>query len=280
LVAFSTGAEHGVTSLAADGRIRGRAWPVVGRKAALCVGTLLPAGLALAATATQSPSRAIVGLYFLAVFVPALQLVAAMSLGWWTALAIGLGTSALTLWQVATPPRPMVAQPIQWQAGFTMADQRYRVTLRPPAKSRAADELAHGGRLRLQLCLQRGNGDEWDVRIEGRTVPVTSRPSPANCWLEFGVPPDVVDVAHPEPVTVTIAPREPTLPAPTARTILIGGYTRPAAQGGQVGGVEFFDGSQWSRDDLSPLEDGAQEGRLFVELRVLDANTDFVEAWY
>jgi hypothetical protein len=250
------------------------------RAGTVCAVPLLLGGAALSATYFQAPLRTIVGLYFLAALVPALQLIAGAFLGWRAAAVSGLAIAALTAWQVIGPPPVLSVQPTQWTANFTAADQQYRATLLPPPHTRAAVALQHGGKATLQLCLARGTGEDLDIRLQGQSLAAVALPNTSNCWLRLAVPSELLPAASPAPLVVTITPKPASLAAADQRSTLIGGYTRLAGQGGRSGGAEFFDGREWQRDDLAPLVEGQQQGRLFVELRALDALGNVVEVWY
>jgi hypothetical protein len=243
----------------------------------------LPAILALLATAPHAPLRTLAGVYFAIAVVPALQLAAGAFFGWRAALALGAAVAALTVWQGAGPPRPLVIQPVQWPAGLASPDQQLQATLVPPARPRAARTLAAGGTATLVVCLERGTADDLDILVAGRAVPIVRRPAAPPCWLQFAVPPDLVpEGAAALTVTVRAAAHAHGAAFPEAgqRTTLVGGYTRLQGQGGRSGGGRFFDGARWRTDDLSPLAEGPQTGRYLVELRIVDTAGRFVEVWY
>jgi hypothetical protein len=239
----------------------------------------VPAALALALTAGRAPARAAVGIYFLVALVPALQVLAGAFFGRPAALATGAAVAALTIWQVVGPPRALVVQPTQWPAGFTAPEQQYGAALFPPPAARAAEALARGGKAVLGVCLGRGNGDDLEVLVRGQRITASKRPAPSYCWLEFSVPAGALP-QPPAPLDVLVRPLDGALAPPAERSVLVGGYTRPRPSGGPSGGAQFFDGARWQTGDLSPLADGTQQGRLFVELRVFDAAGRFVEVWY
>ena len=251
----------------------------LGRPLVVAAAPVLVAAAALLVTAPAAPLRTLTGLFFLVVLVPALQALAGAFAGWGGAIAVGLVAAALTVWQVALPPRPMEAQPVQWTTAFTAPDQEYRAAMQPPPKSRAAEALRRGGQALVGICLSRGAGGDLDVRLDGRPLTVLRPPAPSYCWLELDVPRGAVP-DPPKPVEVSLRPKAGTLPPSGERTNVIGGYTRPPERGGRSGGVVFFDGQRSRSDDLSPLDEGQQQGRLFVELRILDAAGRVVEVWY
>lgn len=227
-----------------------------------------------------APTRALAGLYFALVLVPALQVALWAFFGWRASLALGVSFAALILAQTVSPPRPLDSQPARWSVNLTSADQELRSSLAPPQGSRAPKLLAAGGAATLHVC--RHQGDPEDLRIELRGVPlttVTARPSEWSCWLQLAVPPQLLP-DPPAPLEVSLAPHPERWPASSPRPSLTGGYTRPAAAGGQSGGARFFDGQTWHSADLAPSEPGAQAGRYFVELRVSDRAGQVREVWY
>ena len=149
----------------------------------------------------------------------------------------------------------------------------------PPPAARAAEALQRGGKAVLGVCLGRGNGDDLEVLVQGHRFPPSKQPAPSSCWLEFAVPAGALP-QPPGPLDVLVRPSAGALSPAPERSVLVGGYTRPRTAGGQSGGAQFFDGARWQTDDLSPLAEGPQQGRLFVELRVFDAAGRFVEVWY
>jgi hypothetical protein len=71
----------------------------------------------------------------------------------------------------------MVAQPVQWHAGFTAPNQQLRAHLAPPPNTRASLLLAEGGSARIVVCRSNGSTDDLDITVDGRHLPVVARPS-------------------------------------------------------------------------------------------------------
>lgn len=238
-----------------------------------------PAVLALLLTASQAPGRTIAGVYFAVLLIPALQVLAGAFFGWPAALGTGALLAALTVWQVSGPPPPLEAEPVQWPFAFTAANQQVKVTLAPPPRSAIARVLAEGGDARLFLCSTKGSTEDWQISFDGRTLPVVARPSTSNCWLQLRV---IAETLPPNgsPAEVIVQPRGGALPPEAERSVLVGGWTQPAAQGGRSGGAAFFDGTRWRTDSLSPIVEQPQTGRYFVELRAFSAAGALEELWY
>ena len=240
---------------------------------------LLTLGLLLFAI-PATPARALAGLYFALVLVPALQAALWAFWGWRASLALGVTVAALVLAQTALPPRPLVSQPARWSVSLTALDQALHSRLAPPPGSRAPEILAAGGAATLHVC--RHQGDPEDLRIEAggvRLTSVSARPSEWSCWLQLAVPSPLLP-DPPAPLDVALTPDPVRWPASASRPSLAGGYTRPPAAGGQSGGARFFDGQAWHSADLAPFEPGAQPGRYYVELRITDAAGRVREVWY
>jgi hypothetical protein len=240
---------------------------------------LLTLGLLLAGI-PAAPTRALAGLYFAVVLVPALQAALWAFCGWKASLVLGAAVAALILGQTVLPPRSLVSQPARWSVSLTSADQVLHSRLVPPPGSRAPALLGARGAATLHVC--RHQGDPEDLRIElggARLTAVTARPSEWSCWLQLAVPSRLLP-DPPAPLDVTLRPDPDRWPASAPRPSLAGGYTRPAAAGGQSGGGRFFDGQAWHGVDLAPFESGEQRGRYYVELRITDGGGRVREVWY